>query len=115
MERKYRITALAWTVLITVLSLKSTTSLPRIQTFSNADKIIHFMFYFVFVFLWAKSFQNVKFSKLVKIIVFAIVYGIIIEVLQELLTETRTADWLDILANSAGALTGWMVFRRINK
>jgi VanZ family protein len=36
--------------------------------------------------------------------VISVAFGIIIEVLQEILTETRSADLLDVLANSLGVL-----------
>lgn len=42
------------------------------------------------------------------IVVIAIIYGIIIEVLQGVLTQTREADFYDALANSFGAIVGFL-------
>lgn len=111
---KYRIgllIAIFWTVAITVLSLISVdvsnigVSIP----IKNKDKIVHFLFYFVFVVLWLLALKN-KNNKFLMLILFsAIVYGGIIELLQGL-TPTRTADFLDFLANASGALFGVLIF-----
>lgn len=48
------------------------------------------------------------------VLVIAIIYGIIIEVFQDVFTLTRTADYLDVVANSIGAISG-LVFLRVKK
>ncbi|UGS23323.1 VanZ family protein [Flavobacterium channae] len=108
-EHKFLLLAILWTVAITVASLVSMSSLPRVKIVGN-DKIIHFVFYFVFVILWGlankKSYFKIKNDW--SIVLFAIVYGIIIEVLQGVLTKTRQADIYDALANSSGAVVGFV-------
>jgi len=49
------------------------------------------------------------------VLIGAFIYGIVIEVLQELFFESRTADIWDVVANSAGILLGWLIFRNIKK
>lgn len=111
MERKYYIFAIVWTILITFLSLKSLNNTPDVLVnIPNKDKIIHFMFYFVFVILWYMVFPSSK--NLIKISIIAILYGIIIEVIQDKCTETRTADLFDVLANTLGAVTAIFVVRK---
>ena len=108
LERKYLIAAFFWTIAITILSLVSLKEMPSITTLKFKDKIIHFMFYFVFVFLWGNAFT--KNSKtFFKVFVFAILYGIIIEIFQGVFTETRSADFFDVLANTFGALLGLLL------
>ena len=104
LERKYLIAAIFWTITITILSLVSLKGLPTITTLKFKDKIIHFMFYFVFVFLWSIALKG-KNIKILKIALFAILYGIVIEVLQSAITLNRQADVFDALANSFGACT----------
>ncbi|WP_221259753.1 VanZ family protein [Flavobacterium okayamense] len=89
---------------MTILSLVSLKGLPSITTLKFKDKIIHFMFYFVFVFLWSIALKG-KNIKILKIVLFAILYGIVIEILQSAITLNRQADVFDALANSFGACT----------
>ena len=110
LERKYLIAAIFWTVTITLLSLISLNKLPPITTFKFKDKIIHFMFYFVFVLLWSYALKENK-VKIFYIVVFAIAYGIIIEVLQSVLTTNREADVYDALANSFGACSALLILK----
>jgi VanZ family protein len=37
----------------------------------------------------------------------------LIEVLQATVVETRSAEWLDLLANAAGLLSGYLAFRML--
>ena len=110
-ERNFLLLAIIWTVLITVASLVSSSAIPKGYLLWN-DKIIHFLFYLVFVVLWSfanvKSYLKMKYDLL--IVVFAIFYGIIIEVLQSVLTKTREADLFDAFANSLGAIVGFVGF-----
>jgi VanZ family protein len=59
-------------------------------------------------FVWFLFFsKQLKFQKVLKPILFSVVlsfvFGIVIEILQELVTTTRHADVLDVLANLTGA------------
>jgi len=76
------------------------------------DKIVHFSFYFIFVFLWVKSIENKTFKKSLIVLLLAILLGICIEFLQENCTAHRTYDNYDILANSIG---GFLSFLFVNK
>ena len=110
-ERNFLFFAIVWTVFITVASLVSFNSVPKVAIPGN-DKLVHFLFYFFFVVFWSialhKNFYSKKYSFI--IVVFAIVYGIIIEVLQELLTTTREPDFYDVIANAFGAIIGYFGF-----
>lgn len=105
--------ALVYTLFITIGSLISTSSIPKLSVVIS-DKLIHTVGYFMMLLLWvlfvffkSKS-NNIKpILKITAGIVFA--YGIIIEVLQGVLTETRTADMLDILANAVGIILAVLV------
>lgn len=108
-EHNFLVLAILWTVSITVASLVSLTNVPKVAISGN-DKVVHFIFYAVFVILWglakSKSFFKLKLNLLIVLI--AILYGIIIEVLQSTLTTSREADFYDVLANSLGAIFGFV-------
>ncbi|GMN12002.1 hypothetical protein MTsPCn9_33040 [Croceitalea sp. MTPC9] len=83
-----------------------------------ADKIAHFIFYFVFVVLGffflqerrvKPSFKPLKTTY--KIMVVAIIYGILIEGLQYIMPFDRAAEFFDVLANSAGAIFGGLLIK----
>lgn len=110
---KFFFVAVAWTILITFLSLTdSKFNAPEsLLTIKNKDKVVHFIFYFVFVFLWFRSINKITNKKIIIIVGIAIVYGIIIEVLQGTLTLNRQPDIYDAAANSLGAITSAVIFK----
>lgn len=112
----YTILFISWVVLITLLSLFSfsNTDLPSVKI-PNIDKLVHFTFYSVAIVLGVlslKEFFNVKKVKslIVWYLVFSLIaYGIIIEVLQSTVTVTRSAEFLDFVANTIGVFAGLIV------
>ena len=104
--------AIGWTFLILVLCLVKFNDLPSIKV-SGADKYVHFTFHFTFTLVWGfynrlRLGQWVLKSMLI-IVCLSIVYGILIEILQETFTQTRKADVMDVVANSAGAISAFFV------
>ena len=106
----FKISAIFWTLLIIYLCLNDTPSLPIIP-FENIDKIIHFVFYFVFVFLWIMSLKHISLRYFLIVLFIAIVLGISIEFLQENFTQNRAFDWYDIVANALGAITSFILVK----
>jgi VanZ family protein len=102
--------AFIWTALVIMLSLVSFSGAPKmIKTIGANDKAIHFVFYFVFVFLWGNylfSEKKIQNKTLFSIVIVAVTLGGIMEIFQELFTEHRMADWYDMLANTIGAVCG---------
>ncbi|WP_243636357.1 VanZ family protein [Flavobacterium aquariorum] len=75
----------------------------------NLDKCIHTFFHLVFTFVWFLFFQKQfqsdnRIKPLMYSFIFSFVFGIAIEILQNLITTTRSADVLDVLANVVGAI-----------
>ncbi|HEX9980399.1 MAG TPA: VanZ family protein [Flavobacterium sp.] len=112
--------ALGWTAMIAILCLAGSGDVPGVKMY-QADKFVHFAFYFAFTIFWFKYFMarmpQIKFSALLlRMLLFASAYGIAIEVFQMLFTTTRHADVDDVLANISGAVVAAMVlalaFRR---
>ncbi len=85
--------------------------------FAFADKVIHAGIYFIFALAWFLAFSKREktsfFAKnaIFLSVLFAILYGIIMEFMQETLIENRHGDWLDALANSAGAILAGILIK----
>lgn len=103
--------AFSWTMFIVILCLIDPTK-DNIVSFSNADKVAHFSFYFLFVILWNR-FLLVSNATILKskyaILFIAIFFGICIELAQKIFTTTRQADILDVFANTLGAVLGFII------
>ncbi|WP_309608937.1 VanZ family protein [Flavobacterium sp.] len=100
--------ALSWTLLIFYLCLKPAT-IEKNVTFVNADKLIHFTLYFVFVILWYRFLiyrESFLLQNKILLVIVSIIVGILIEILQKYFTKSRHADFFDVLANSLGSMAG---------
>lgn len=110
-KRRFSLFFFLWLVLISSLSLISI-DVDREEIgflFVHFDKLVHFSFYFGFVLLASFSLKERKPSIIIKnsapvVVVVAIVYGALMEFLQYSLTNHRSADLYDIMANSLGAI-----------
>ncbi|SDQ26512.1 VanZ family protein [Flagellimonas zhangzhouensis] len=107
-------------LLITMLSLFSFSEISLDTGGLNipyADKITHFIFHTVFVFLGSLAVRERTRGQIgikkatIMILVLAIIYGIIIEVLQYTITMDRHAEFGDVLANTLGAFAGIILIR----
>lgn len=116
-QLKYWIPALLWTICILIASLLSSRSLKKLQleTIFEIDKIIHFGMYFGLSILLSYGFykSSVIWNKLKLFLVSCFIsssLGIIVEILQKEITQTRSFDYFDIIANIIGALIGSAIF-----
>lgn len=97
---------------ITVLSLISFEESTISVTIPFFDKLVHLIFYFTASALGCMFFRELSRGKIRKKKVFWItpvllmIYGIIIEVVQGSFTSYRSAELLDVLANTLGAVLG---------
>ena len=100
--------SLLWASLITYLSLMPANKLPDNDLFHLLfiDKWIHLFLYFIFSLLLLAAWkQNQPFIlKAATVTLFCIAFGFTIEMLQDKLTTTRHFEWLDLVADSVGAL-----------
>ncbi|WP_143065656.1 VanZ family protein [Flavobacterium urocaniciphilum] len=107
-HKLFKVLAVIWTITILYLCLSDSPNVPNFKL-PFKDKIVHFSFYFMFVFLWVKSFENKTFKKGLIVLFLAILLGISIEFLQENFTVHRTYDNYDILANTLGGLFSFLL------
>ncbi len=112
--RQYKFSVLV-AILIALLSLIPDNSMPDSSLFSIRflDKIAHFGMYAFFswvAFLESRCRINCfSFHALLISVIF--VMSALIEVLQATVVETRSAEWLDLLANFFGLLAGYIGYR----
>ena len=104
--------AIATTIGILCLSL---IKVPKSDiNISNIDKLYHSFAYFVLTISWLISFRKNSKNKYL-VVISCIIFGIIIEVIQSTLTNYRTGDLLDVLANSLGVILALLIFNLISK
>jgi VanZ family protein len=109
-------------VLLTLLSLFSLKSLPKLEVqFTFGDKLVHAVFYFILTILHYlyQKLENKKYTDrtaLYIVVSFSFIYGMVIEGLQYMLPYKRSADWLDVVANTVGILLAiWVIPHVVRK
>lgn len=84
----------------------------------HLDKWVHGAVYGVFLFLllmgWRRHRSALTLSNYSAAIMVAVSYGGIMEILQ-LLSEERSFEWLDIAANTIGAIVGSILYYSVFK
>jgi glycopeptide antibiotics resistance protein len=119
---KYNKPGICWALLIWLLCTISTPSLdiPDLFDLFAPDKIVHFFFYAVLVFLFLHGFEKINETHPIKrnhlaIVIACIAYGGLIELYQGYFLSNRVADWTDFLANAIGTLIGWAIYKNYSK
>lgn len=105
------------TIIVAFLSLSSVPKLDLGFKLKSSDKYLHALAYFTLSSVWYFALHE-KLKKLsfkIFVISVLIIYGIILEALQGGLTNYRTADFFDILANILGIVIATLFFDRIMK
>ena len=86
-----------------VLVLALVPAPPRLFT-TGWDKSNHLLAFSVMAWLGARAFPQ----RMVLVLLGLLAYGALIEILQSF-TPTRSAEWLDLLADALGILVGWLI------
>ncbi|MGB6268593.1 MAG: VanZ family protein [Olleya sp.] len=101
-------------LLASLIKVKDVVDLPE-----NNDKVMHAIAYFIFTSIWfytLNSYYNKSIKQALKIAIIAsILFGIIIELLQHTITQSRQADYKDIIANVVGTLVAVLIIKLIIK
>lgn len=111
LERSALFIAILATLTIAFLSLSH---IPKISfgiKIKSGDKYLHFMAYFFLSLIWYFAFQKKLKNSRFKLLLISVlvIYGIVLEVLQGGLTNYRTADVYDALANTLGILLASLI------
>lgn len=87
----------------------------------GSDKIAHFIVYFIFTSIWFFFFffsekLNKTFKQsLIIASIFCVLYGMLMEVLQALLTNYRSSEWYDVIANTSGTIFAVLILSVFRK
>ena len=107
--------SVGYTIIIIVLSLVTISDISIIP--DNNDKVNHAIAHFIFVGLWFLSFyfylNKSKKQALKMAFISAFLFGIVIEILQHTVTESRQADYKDVIANVVGALIAVLIINLV--
>lgn len=111
--------AIIWTSLVVGASLMPSPDeyRPKFLEIPHLDKLVHFTFYCVMCFFWSFALQK-KDSKLKAAILACFVcvsIGALVEIGQKYLTNTRSFEVYDMVANVIGALFGAAIFLQLEK
>lgn len=116
---KFFVPAIAWVLIITLLSLLPTKNLQKFSVdIVSFDKMAHLFIYAVLSFFIAwgikKSLmhKNLSLKLLATIFLFTSVYGIGIEFVQKSISTGRHFEYYDIIANIIGSFIGLLFFIR---
>jgi VanZ family protein len=87
--------------------------------FKYSDKIVHFIFYFsLSITLLTALYKNSNFlykKQIIATLTISILYGLLMEFFQYAFTQTRSAEFLDVISNTVGAIIGITLFPLIVK
>lgn len=104
-----------WTILMLTLTLIPGESIPDAPLFAY-DKIGHFgMFggWTFFLGLYMIVYRGKRDINLFLLMIAGILFGAVIELLQYFLTDDRTASWGDVIANSLGCFTAYLLLHPV--
>jgi VanZ family protein len=111
-------------IIALVIFYGSVTSSSNLNKFElihleHIDKFIHYILYFVLgLTFFASLKKNILISKQELVfltLVLVISYGVLMEVFQFYFTIDRSADIMDVLANSFGCVSGILVYPLVDK
>ncbi|GAB3945600.1 hypothetical protein GCM10028805_14970 [Spirosoma harenae] len=95
--------AIIWTIIMLIGCLTPHEEIPGELATWN-DKVLHILIFAPFTLLWALTGFQVG-----RVLIAGILFGALIEVLQYILPINRSADWMDLAADSLGAVAGILI------
>ncbi len=94
--------AVFWTAVIFYGCSLPGKELPKLTLFDQIDKVVHFVFFFIFYLLWSSLF-NIKQNKHIILLLISSLYGLSIEYYQKYFVAGRNFDIWDVFADTLGA------------
>jgi VanZ family protein len=111
--------ALVWALIILVLTGIPGKYIPEVKTFwdwLSYDKLVHLFMFGTFSFLLLNGLREQYFNSRYRLyyvagfVILSMAYGLLTEVLQARVFIGRDGNVYDFLADSVGAILGWLVF-----
>ncbi len=99
--------AIGWLLVAVVLYSSLTSSPIQMPGIEYGDKIGHFFAYFTLVFWFCQLYKN---RSHILLFMLFVMMGVVVELIQGQ-TGYRTFEVADMLANSLGAVMGWLLVR----
>lgn len=117
LERNALLLAIIATIILGIASLGVMPKIDLGFKLKSSDKYLHTFAYFTLTTVWFFAFrEKIKNFKIKFFLIAALmIYGIIIEVLQGSVTNYRTADFYDEMANMLGILIASLFFNKLLK
>lgn len=112
---------ISWALLILLLCSSPKSELPSttIWDFFSLDKLAHASIFCILVHLLVVGFKKqynsfyLRYHAKIWAVAIGITYGIAIELIQMFFSLDRSAEFLDLVANTIGCLSGVVLFRLI--
>jgi glycopeptide antibiotics resistance protein len=108
-----------WTLIIFGLCSMPGKAIPHISWLEllSFDKFVHAGIFFVEQILLMRALSSFNKKTLYGLLafLFCVVYGGSLELMQFYIFSSRSGDVFDFIANSSGALLGFLLFSKINK
>lgn len=109
--------SLLWTIIIFVGCSLPGKDIPAVHLFDHFDKIVHFIFFFIFAFLWLNTVflffpgerKNI-WVYIILIILSSFLYGFALEFYQFYFVQGRSWDIWDGIADGIGGSAGSAAF-----
>ena len=121
-KKSYWLLVTVWAAVILVLCGMPPQDVDKVKFFDlpYMDKIVHFALYFVLAMLVMAVLtlnSHLKTSRWTYIITITIclLYGWLIEVLQRAFFPGRSFEWLDVVADTAGAVVGVLLYKKVSR
>ncbi|MBN2348292.1 MAG: VanZ family protein [Bacteroidales bacterium] len=119
MKLKFFWKTLSWLIIIIVLSILPGSEAKKVDLlhFNNADKVYHFILYFIFAIIFFYDLNKNPYrqasikSAIFRIFLISLFLGVILEIVQYYFIEGRNGSFYDLLANLAGTIFGLGFFR----
>jgi len=120
-KKRYWVSVVLWAAIILILCGMPPQDVEKIKLFEipYQDKIVHFMLYFVLALLVMalltlnSTLRKTRWTYLLTILI-CLLYGWIIEVFQRTFFPGRSFEWMDVVADTAGAVIGVLLYRSIS-
>ncbi|MDY3548138.1 VanZ family protein [Riemerella anatipestifer] len=78
--------------------------------FQGIDKVVHFSMFFVLGFLFRWAYPKVSVYAYYFILV---TYAILTEIFQQVMALGRSAEWLDLLADTIGLVLAYYIYTKV--
>lgn len=121
-KKRYWLSIVIWATVILILCGMPPQDVDKVKFFDFPflDKIVHFGLYFVLALLIMavltlnSHLKHSKWTYTITIVV-CLLYGWLIEVLQRAFFSGRSYELMDVVADTAGAVLGVLLYKQISK